>query len=271
MGEHYSWNYHQTISGTGDASLERWKQRQARVLQYKSRGALLDLGCSSGAFLGVFPKEPWELFGIEFDAVQANTAANRTGAHVFTGDILDAPFTPSTFDVVTCFHVLEHHYQPQEVLRKVANWLKPGGVFFLVLPNIDSWEARLFKSYWFGLEMPRHLFHFSPHSLQRITSSIGLDVVRMVTPADSYMEHSLRYIVDDMAQKLRFSRVPLSAAEPASIPLKIVRRVFRNTVELVFRHASSIAGRGASIEAVFRKPSSAVTCGWDYISNNDNR
>jgi 2-polyprenyl-3-methyl-5-hydroxy-6-metoxy-1,4-benzoquinol methylase len=27
---------------------------------------------------------------------------------VFVGDVLDAPYPPESFDVVTCFHVLEH-------------------------------------------------------------------------------------------------------------------------------------------------------------------
>lgn len=252
MTAHYGRNYHKTISKNGDASLERWKQRQARVLPHRSSGALLDLGCSSGAFLEVFKGGPWDLYGIEIDPIQAETARAK-GANVFTGDALDAPFAPESFDVITCFHVLEHHYQPRELMQKVWEWLKPGGVFFLVLPNIDSWEACLFRSYWFGLEMPRHLFHFSPKSLQQVSSSIGFDVARLMTPADSYMEHSIRYIFDDLVQGLGFSRVSLSEGQQASLPLKVIRKAFRLSFELVFRHAASLAGRGASIEAVFKK------------------
>jgi SAM-dependent methyltransferase len=259
MSAHYSRSYHQTISHNADTSSQRWKQRQAQVLQYKREGTLLDLGCSSGALLAAFQGDSWKLFGIELDPLQAQTAMKRTGAQVFIGDVLDAPFLPDSFDVITCFHVLEHHYQPQQLLEKVQEWLKPGGVFILVLPNIDSWEANFFRSYWFGLEMPRHLFHFSPMSLRQLTSSIGLETVRLVTPSDSYMEHSVRYVFDDWTQRAGFLRVPLSEGLPASIPLKVVRKAFRLSFELAFSRISSHVGRGASIEAVFRKPSSLAS------------
>ena len=83
-------------------------------------------------------------------------------------------FRRESFDVITCFDVLEHLYEPRQVMARVGEWLKPGGIFYVLVPNVDSAEARVFGSYWHGLELPRHLFHYSPASLKFLAESAGL-------------------------------------------------------------------------------------------------
>ena len=61
---------------------------------------------------------------------EAQKAEASSGAQVFVGDILDAPFSPLSFDVITCFHVLEHVYRPKDVVRTLWEWLRPGGILY---------------------------------------------------------------------------------------------------------------------------------------------
>jgi len=68
----------------------------------------------------------------------AQRAQAESGAIAFVGDILDATFRPASFDVITRFHVFEHIYKPCVVLSKVFEWLKPGGIFYVLVPNINS-------------------------------------------------------------------------------------------------------------------------------------
>ena len=153
---------------------------------------MLDLGCSSGGFLRSLKGPAWNLYGIEMSDEVARRAETATGAKVFVGDILDAPFSPNTFDVITCFHVFEHLYEPREVLLRVAQWLKPGGVFFAMMPNIDSAGRRIFGSYWYALELPRHTYHFSPQSLSRMADSVGLRQLSITTGREVFIEQSVR-------------------------------------------------------------------------------
>jgi 2-polyprenyl-3-methyl-5-hydroxy-6-metoxy-1,4-benzoquinol methylase len=104
------------------------------------------------------------------EASTAEKARARTGASVFVGDAVAAPYLPNTFDVITSFDLLEHVYSPREFLTKVFEWLKPGGIYYAMMPNIASWEARLFRTYW-RAELPRHLFHFSPDSLRYLAAA----------------------------------------------------------------------------------------------------
>ena len=114
-------------------------------------------------------------------AESAKQAQAKSGANVFIGNILDAQFPPETFDVITCFDVFEHLYEPRRVMAKVAEWLKLGGIFYILVPNVDSAEGRVFGTYWHGLELPRHLFHYSPSSLKFLAESAGLQVVSLET------------------------------------------------------------------------------------------
>ncbi len=167
MGRHYTEDYHRAIMTAGEGSAaSRWKDQVKLISQHKAGGEILDIGCSSGGFLSTMKGPTWKLYGIEMEESTADRARSTTGAEVFVGDAVAAPYLPGSFDVITCFDVLEHVYSPREFLTKVLEWLKPGGIFYAMMPNIDSWEARFFGTHWFGLELPRHLTHFSPRSLR---------------------------------------------------------------------------------------------------------
>jgi SAM-dependent methyltransferase len=255
MPFHYGQGYHKSIESAGENEpARRWKRHLNTVLNLKPQGSILDVGCSSGAFLRTLRDSPWELHGIEISEQEAERARISAGAKVFVGDPLDAPFGPESFDVITCFHLLEHVYQPVELLKRIQTWLKPGGFLYVILPNIDSWEASLFRSYWYGLELPRHLFHFSPSSLERAARVAQMRTVRLHTLLeDSFSEHSLHYIFQNMLGKIGISKAHLAAGLPASFPVKVIRKSFRLSIESLFRYAASAAGRGASIEGLFVK------------------
>ena len=255
MWKHYGPDYDRKIAAAGESSPERWRARRETLSLYKQGGAILDLGCSSGSFLETLKGGNWDLYGVEMSTVSADRALERCGAKVFVGDILDAPFKPASFDAITCFHVFEHLYQPKEVLNKVSQWLKPGGIFYALMPNIDSAAARVFKSHWYALELPRHLYHFSPKSLGLLAASVGLEELSMITGREVFIEYSVRYIVDDLLKRIGSPRPPLSKSKGTSFPRKVVRKMYRLTAQPVLTGMIALAGDGESIHAVFRKNS----------------
>jgi len=260
MGYHYGADYDRAIAGAGEDP-NHWRGRRDTLLRYKSGGTILDLGCSSGGFLTSLKSPAWKLYGIEMSDSVAMKAEAKCGAQVFVGDILDAPFGPSSFDAITCFHVFEHLYQPREVLAKVAEWLKPGGIFYTMMPNIDSAGAHIFGSYWYALELPRHLYHFSPASLGRLATAVGLEEVSLTTHREVFIEASTRYILDDALGRLGFSRVPLAQAKALSLPRRAVRKAFRLTVLPILNGLASFAGDGESIHVVLKKATNAAAKG----------
>jgi SAM-dependent methyltransferase len=253
MHTHYTGAYDHLISEAGERSAARWEFRVRLVDQLKGSGALLDLGCSSGAFLNVLSKRRWSLYGIEMSEVSAKAAEAKTGAKVYAGEILDANFPPEFFDVITCFDVLEHLYEPRRVLARVAEWLKPGGIFYILIPNIDSAEARIFKSYWHGLELPRHLFHFSPTSLRFLAESAGLETLSIETRRNPAVGTSLRYVIDDLLRRVGVERTAVAYRSEPGFAWRAARKVLRVTILRFLLALAPLAGGGESIHAIFRK------------------
>ena len=256
MGDHYTEDYHKGIMAAGEGSVAaRWKYPRVRIGSYKQGGRILDIGCSSGGFLSTMRGSSWDLYGIEMEESTAERARARTGAHVFVGDAVNAPFLPDTFDVITSFDLLEHVYSPREFLTKVFEWLKPGGIYYAMMPNIDSWEAKLFKTHWYGLELPRHLFHFSPRSVRYLMNKIGFEEVCVKTPRVSYMQRSVGYVCSTMLDQIGIASAPQSNPNPRGIPRRAFNKAMRLAIAEPFAQIASLAGAGPSLEIVFRKPS----------------
>jgi SAM-dependent methyltransferase len=254
MWQHYGQDYDYKIAAAGESSPQRWRDRRETLSLHKQGGAILDLGCSSGSFLETLKGGNWDLYGVEMSRESADRALGRCGAKVFVGDILDAPFARGSFDAITCFHVFEHLYDPKAVLTKVSQWLKPGGIFYALMPNIDSAGMRVFKSYWYALELPRHLHHFSPKSLSQLAASVGLEETSLTAKREVFIDYSVGYVLDDLLKKVGITRLPLSKQhkEP-SFSWKVVRKMYRLTLLPVLTGLIALAGDGESIHAVFRK------------------
>jgi SAM-dependent methyltransferase len=252
MGRHYGQDYDRTVAGAGEDP-NRWTSRRDTLLTYKSGGAVLDLGCSNGGFLASLEGPSWKRYGIEMSPVVAEIARAKCNADVFVGDILAAPFVPNSFDAITCFHVFEHLYHPREVLEKVQKWLKPNGIFYTMMPNIDSAGAHIFGSYWYPLELPRHLYHFSPSSLKNVANSVGLEVVSMTTHREMFVEQSVRYLIDQGCRRIGIDRTPLARLKKRSVPHRAIRKMVRLTLLPVVDGMASFVGQGESIHAILRK------------------
>lgn len=221
-----------------------WARRHARRIRenfppWRGAGRLLDVGCAAGMFLYQMGLVGWRTAGIEFDPVSADRARAVT-PDVFTGDPLDAPFAPASFDVVTSFHAVEHMPHPLPALRRILGWLAPDGLLIVEVPNVAGTGGRLFGRYWSGLDVPRHLVHFTPSTMTAMIERAGGRVVaaRHRTKA-RYVTRSLRHWLRD--RRGARHRLALAALES---------RVGRGASKLALELLLPI-GRGAGLgEAV---------------------
>ena len=86
------------------------------------------------------------------------------------------------FDVVTAFQVFEHLPHPTLELEKIASFLKPGGIVFIEVPNIDNWSVRLLGHRHRHFVMD-HLYFFSPFTLTRLFNNVGLEILEIYNPS----------------------------------------------------------------------------------------
>jgi SAM-dependent methyltransferase len=156
-----------------------WAEAARVRSRSSSPGRILDIGCASGYFLAAMRQTGWEVYGLEPDREACRQAESVEGAHVLCGTLAATTFSSQMFDVVTLWSVLEHLHDPCESLRTVHRILKPDGFLHLGVPNYSSLERRVFGTRWFGLDVPRHLYHFEPSSIRAMLRAGGFQILEL--------------------------------------------------------------------------------------------
>ena len=150
---------------------------------------LLDVGCSSGAFLTIANKLGFQAEGVE-PAPQAAQGACSSGLKVHQGFLEDIKFPADTFDIVTMFEVIEHVRDAFSLLNECHRIIKPGGLLMIGTANTDSWTASIMKSHWEYLDISRHGGHisfFNPQSISILAERSGFKI-------DSVKTHSVSFL-----------------------------------------------------------------------------
>lgn len=151
-----------------------------RMVRKVSRGMnLLDIGTGTGYFPGYMKKKGFSTTGVEIDPKAREFASGEFGIRVFSPEDFLEKKIPGTFDVITLWHVLEHLDNFDQYLEQMKAQLAPDGVLAIALPNCSALDARFYKQYWAGYDVPRHLWHFTPSTLNRLAEKHGLKVVKM--------------------------------------------------------------------------------------------
>lgn len=113
------------------------------------------------------------------DAVMLTEKLRKAGYEdFFEANLEDPGFDlPGDYDVAVLLHILEHLFNPEEALRKVARRIRPGGALiggFPVLPGALAGirEARVRKT----AAPMGHVSVFSPGRVRRMARECGMSV-----------------------------------------------------------------------------------------------
>jgi 2-polyprenyl-3-methyl-5-hydroxy-6-metoxy-1,4-benzoquinol methylase len=115
--------------------------------QPSSKIRLLDVGCSSGAFLGAAVNLGYRAEGVE-PAARAAATAQSAGLTVRQGLLHEAAYDDGQFDAVTLLEVIEHLNEPLALLQECHRILRPGGILLIGTANAASWSAKAFGAHW---------------------------------------------------------------------------------------------------------------------------
>ncbi len=183
-----------------------------------SGNRLLDVGCGNGGFLKHYQDNGWKIYGVDFSPDAILSAKKLLSVDtLYYGELTDCHFKDKSFDVITMYHLLEHVYDPVATLEEVRRTLKEDGLLVLRVPNIDSWESKVFGRNWMPLEVPRHLSHFSVSILSNFLERNGLKVIKvrhglypkLLYISIFYLMEALTGISMDMVRIDRIEGIPL--------------------------------------------------------------
>lgn len=146
------------------------------------RPRLLDFGCGAGHFLAGMDRQGWEAVGIDASESAVQAVRETVGLPAFAGSLPHDELEPATFDLVTLWHSLEHVHDPASILREARRLLVESGRLIVAVPNFAGWPRRWFGPNWYGLDLPRHLTHFTPETLRNMLEQARFRVLGMRHP-----------------------------------------------------------------------------------------
>lgn len=147
--------------------------------------AILEAGCGTGATgaLALQKGRCGRYAGIELFE-NAATEARQVLSEVVTGNVetLEFDWQPASFDAVIYSEVLEHLIDPGKVLKKLARFVRPGGLLLASSPNISHWRVirelimGRFRLQDQGVFDRTHLRWFTPETFTAMIEDAGFAV-----------------------------------------------------------------------------------------------
>ncbi len=150
-----------------------WKKIKLINKYTLGQNSLLDIGAGTGDFLLYAKNKGWKINGVE-----PNFGARMRAREKRIELVPDMESLPnSKFEIVTLWHVLEHLPNLDKQIKDILSFLGDNGTLVIAVPNYKSFDAKFYEEFWAAYDVPRHLWHFSRVSIERLFSKFGLEVV----------------------------------------------------------------------------------------------
>lgn len=141
---------------------------------------VLDLGCGAGFLLSAINNK-FERNGIEINESAINKA--KKYAKIFRRDLnLRNIELEKKFDLIICYHVIEHLKNPKNLMKNIIKYLKRDKYLIIGTPDFDSAMARLFGDKFRLLHDKTHISLFSVDSLTRFLRDNGFSIISIDYP-----------------------------------------------------------------------------------------
>lgn len=135
---------------------------------------VLDYGCGVGDFLEHLQKNGYDVLGMEPNDSAKKIAQSKIGTEKVTSTELEQ--NDQKFDIITLWHVLEHIPNLNEIIIQLKNHLTEDGRLIIAVPNHKSYDAAYYGKYWAAYDVPRHLWHFSATSMNKLFNNFGMKI-----------------------------------------------------------------------------------------------
>lgn len=192
----------------------------------KSKLKLLDIGCGNGFFLEEVKNFGVKsVYGVEPSKAAVEKASKNLKKNIKNDILKPNLFKNNFFDVICCFHTLDHITNPNSFLKICFKLLKKDGIILFVVHNTDGLSVKVFgeKSAIFDIE---HIYLFNPKSLSTIFAKNGFKIIDIFDIKNRYpisywtrmvpIPTPLKYLFLKILEVTNIGKVPL-AIKPGNI------------------------------------------------------
>ena len=173
-----------------DASFESGAESRLAAVTYRtllephlaglpSRTSALDIGAGDGAFVEELLALGFtDVIGVEPSTAPIAAASPAIRGYLKCGIFAAEEFAAGSLDLITCFQVIEHVWDPVKITTDALALLKPGGLFFIVAHDRRAFSARVMgtKSPIFDIE---HLQLFDKPTGVALLRGAGFDSIQV--------------------------------------------------------------------------------------------
>ena len=181
---------------------------------------ILDVGTGSGYLPYVLSKSGKRVVGIDPYSPSQWKAGSCEIRRVSVNEI------DEKFDLIMFHHSLEHMDDPKAELNTARTLLEDSGIVIIRIPKVDSEAWKIYATYWFQIDAPRHCFIPSTLGIQELVRSIGLQVIK------SYDDSTTTqfWLSDQVSQNLSLMDPKsdyLEFRKPKLSPVSYCRQIFK--------------------------------------------
>jgi SAM-dependent methyltransferase len=148
---------------------------------------VLEVGCGDGFFLKALLDSNFtkNVFGIEPSSKMVLQAPVSLRSKIKVNIFKPGLFPKNNFDLILCFHTLDHMFDPGEFVRESHEMLKKGGYAVVVVHDTEGLSVRLFgeRSAIFDVE---HIYLFNKKTLRKIFADEGFKVIEVTNLMNTY-------------------------------------------------------------------------------------
>lgn len=148
---------------------------------------ILDIGCNNGQHTLKTAVKCKKIIGLDYDKKQL-LIADRSAYDSKIKNVIfqqfnlehKLKFKDESFDKILCLDVLEHIINRQQLLAEIRRLLKPQGMAFIAIPNLDTSWKRLQSQV--GLNPfadPDHKIEYSLETVKTAFTQAGFKIIKL--------------------------------------------------------------------------------------------
>lgn len=127
------------------------------IKKYSNKQDIIDFGCGNGEFLKYMKKNNYKIQGYEPNKIGQYISKKKLSIEIIKNNIEKLKKS----NIITLWHVLEHLENPLSILKNLEKKLNKHGIIIIASPNYKSFDAKYYKKFWAGYDVPRHIYHYS--------------------------------------------------------------------------------------------------------------
>lgn len=152
-------------------------QKRRLVASLANNKTVLDYGAGSGDFSVELSGNNWSVTAYEPDQNARTRILDKDKRIKLVDSISD--IESKSKSAITLWHVLEHVHQLTATIKEFHRILADDGTLFIAVPNHTSYDAKFYKEDWAAYDVPRHLYHFEPSTIDHLISANGFTLTKI--------------------------------------------------------------------------------------------